>query len=177
LAFEYANPSDPSYYEPDPANPAFFHLHKKDTHADHLLHWKTNFPLGTDEIAVMDIKTGYSRISSTSSLSVEVLENDTPQSWAIRVSVANGGLQSEAEQFPFVAPTSGYQPSIVLNSNTPPPPTWNGDTFFRGGGIFVQTPEGYGRYEVRMMLRKRYVEIEGYFNPNPGSRNLEPASK
>lgn len=174
MAFEYANPSDDKYYEPDHTSPVLFHLHKKNLHADKLLHWQRDIPLGRNGKISVNLKNGQN-VGGSASLDVEVLDNSTSTTWAIQVGVKGGGLQIQAEQFPFVAPTSGYQPTVTFNSSTPTPPAWSGDTFFKGGAIYVQTGEGYGRYEVRVPLQEHYVEIEGYFNPDKTSQNLEPA--
>jgi carboxypeptidase family protein len=178
LSFEYANPSDPGYYAPDANNPVLFHLRQKGMNAATLLHWKRDVALNGQNQKALDLKTGQTTQGQSPSLFIEVLENNSKPgsfAWSARVSVVGGGgLQLATDQFAFLAPTSGYQPSVEVNMTTPKPPNWNAG---QGGVFYVQTPEGYGRYTVSMDLGVHWIEAEGFLNPTSGDRNLEPASQ
>ena len=178
VPFNYANPSDPSYIEPDANNPVVFHLRKKGLNGAQLLHWQRNVALNAQNKKALDLRTGQTTNGETLSLSVDVLENSGKFgafAWSARVSVTGGGsLQLTTDQFPFLAPASGYQPSVDVNMTTPKPPVWNQGA---GGEFYVQTPTGYGRYTISMAVGVNSMEVEGYFNPTPGDRNLEPATQ
>jgi len=177
VSFEYADPSNPTYYEPEATNPVLFHLRKKGMNAAHLLHWQRDVALNTQNQKALDLKTGQTTQGQSPSLFIEVQQNNGTMgsfTWSASVSVVGGGgVQLETDQFPFLAPTSGYQPSVEMDMTTPKPPYWNGG---QGGAFYVQTPEGYGRYTISMALGVPSMFMEGYFNPMPGDQNLEPAA-
>jgi hypothetical protein len=177
LSFEYADPSSPYFYEADLTHPAIFHLHSKGLNATPLLHWKRDVALNEQNQKSLDLKSGNTTEGGSSSLSIAVLNNSNTVgsfAWSAKISVIGGGLQIDTDQFPFIAPSTGYEPSVNVNMDTPKPPTWQG---YQGAAVYVQTSEGFGRYEIRMLLGQHSVEVEGFFNAMPGSRNLEPISK
>ncbi len=176
VSFEYATPASPMYYEPDSNHPVIFHLHTKGLNATRLLHWKRDVALNAKNQKALDLETGKTTEGQPHSLFIEVLTNNSrigSIAWSARVSVIDGSLQTYTEQFPFTAPDGGYQSIIDLNLDTPKPSDMEG---FQGAAFYVQTPKGYGRFEVRMLLGEHSIEVEGYFNPDPTSRSLEPAS-
>jgi hypothetical protein len=175
--FEYANPWSPNWYEPNSNNPVVFHLRKKGLNAANLLHWQRNVALNAQNQKALDLKTGQTANGETPSLSIDVLENSGKFgafAWSARVSVTGGGgVQLTTDQFAFVAPAGGYQQSVDVNMTSAKPPVWNGGA---GGAFYVQTPQGYGCYTISMAVGVNSMEVEGYFNPTAGDRNLEPAS-
>ncbi len=88
----------------------------------------------------------------------------------MRISVLNGGLQTSVEEFPFSAPTSAYQPSLLLDDRTPKPPMWS--DLYEGGEFYFQSGSNYGRIDVEMISGKDWVRIKSWVNPS-GSTNLE----
>ncbi|MGO8766906.1 MAG: hypothetical protein ACLQSR_17450 [Limisphaerales bacterium] len=95
--------------------------------------------------------------------------NKQPFDWKLQLTVrGSGGLIPTGEEFPFEAPQTGYQPSIVINM----PATnqdWIGELRTK---YYVQLPNGdYGRFDLYLLPRN------GVFIINPtGSQNLEPAN-
>jgi hypothetical protein len=103
---------------------------------------------------------------------------DTPKNWSqqhydwsVRLTIPNGGLIESTNYFDFVAPESGYQPSvdIIMSKDQP---GWS-DTV--GKWFFLKLPAGYVRMRIHIRAKTPlYVSLEYYFNPD-GSPNLEPA--
>jgi Carboxypeptidase regulatory-like domain len=177
LNFEYADPSSAYYYEADSSHPVIFHMRSVGLHAANLLHWKREVALDKKGQKALDLKTGNTTTGGPSSFVIEVIDNSSAIgafAWSAKISVPGGGLQVTTEQFPFLAPETGYEPSVVIGMATPKPPNWQD---YQGAEIYIDTPDGFGRYEVRMQLGQHFVEVEGFFNPVAGSRDLEPLSK
>lgn len=165
FSFEYANFSAADYHEPDETRPVLFVL-RKDREAE---------PLIVCQNQEAELAPGQSKafsIGPNASVLVERLPNvsETPEGWAARVSVPGGGLALATDEFPFEAPEDGYTASVEVTSKTPKPKVWTGDN---GTGFFVKTSHGFGRITVRNTPGMSWVYVSSYFNPKPGSRNLE----
>jgi hypothetical protein len=89
--------------------------------------------------------------------------------WHCRVSVPGGGLAKREGEFLFEAPPEGYQRQDDM---TPPDERWSAKA---ERSYFVKTAGGhFARVNLRMHTGgEHFVVIESYFNPQPGSRNLE----
>jgi len=175
--FEYANPSSPRYYVANAGQPVVFHLLAKGLHAASLIHWKRDLSVDEKGQASLDLQTGQTASENSESLSIAVSKSRSTAgafAWAATISVNGGEIQTHTDSFPFAAPSSGYMPNVEVNIQTAKPYEWQG---YQGAAVYVKTPKGVGRYEIRMLLGKRFLEVEGYFNPVPGSRDLEPATE
>jgi len=95
--------------------------------------------------------------------------------WKCLLTVPGGGLVERKDQFAFEAPLEGYQESVEL---TPSPEKW---TSYVERQYFVKLSDNrYARINFDMRTGgEHFFVIESYFNPTPGSRNLEfdPAKK
>lgn len=93
----------------------------------------------------------------------------TPYDWSVQLSVPNGGFAESTNQFDFVAPNVGYQPTIKINM-AKDQPGWS-DTVVKT--YFVKLASGYLRMGIRMRAKTPlYVSLDYYYNPD-GSCNLE----
>jgi hypothetical protein len=166
FSFEYAMFADESYHEPDPRKPVVFVL-RKNHDAEPLIVQKNQ----EAELAPGQSKS-FSIGSAGAVVVVERLPNtiEGPRGWTARVSVPSGGLMFAMDEFPFEAPEGGYMPSIELSNKIPKSPVWSDDN---GAAFFVKTSQGYGRITVRNTPGMAWVYVSSYFNPKPGSRNLE----
>ncbi len=162
--FEYASFSDEEFYQPNPATPVIFRLRKKQPAAP-LIYQKQELKISIGATSEVTLDTG-------TKLQIDLIAN--PRSgqglWSMRVSVLNGGLQPTAEEFPFSAPLYKYQASLVLDDNTPKPPTW--ESLYQGGSFYLKAGSNYGRIEVQMISGKDWMRIKSWINPS-GSQNLE----
>lgn len=165
FSFEYANFSDAKYHEPDRKKPVVFVL-RKNREAD---------PLIVRENQEAQIAPGQSKsfpIGPNATILVERLPNvtDDPHGWAARVSVKSGGLALATGEFPFEAPEDGYTDSVEITNKTPKPEIWMGDN---GTAFFVKTQQSFARVTVSNTPGMSWVYVSSFFNPKPGSRNLE----
>jgi hypothetical protein len=177
-AFEYANPSDAYWYEPDANNPVIFHLRKKGDGAilvskSFNVHVDANHPQTRVSLMQGSIKPdGVLMIASDTSKYVTSAEAFP---WTVTLSMAEGGLIETNEQFPFMAPTSGYNPTMTMDMTNLDRSVWRGQmtkTYY----FYLPSTNTYGRMTVNasssLPLGLSYV-----YNPSPGNRILEPASK
>jgi len=166
FSFEYAMFADPKYHEPDRAKPVVFVLRKnreaeplivRENQEAELMPGQTkSFSIGPNGAAVI-----IERLADASS---------GPDGWSARVSVPGGGVALATDEFPFEAPQEGYTSSLDITSTTEKPPVWQGDN---GAVLFLKSAVGYGRITVRNTPGMAWVYVTSYFNPKPGSRNLE----
>jgi hypothetical protein len=180
-SFEYGDPYN--HFAPDAANPVIFHLKKKGT-AEPLiritglgLRTMRDFLLTPDGRPVnISLKDGNSKPEGKGDLEVEFWASP-PQpgsrqfAWRCRISVPGGGILPTVEQFPFLAPESGY---LQADEYAPDPASnqWT-DRYERT--FFIRQGDGeYARVRVRVHASSNqpYFGIESYLNPS-GSRNLE----
>ena len=168
-SFEYAGFWEPTYHEPDPNNPVIFHMRKEGEPAP-LVSSKNKSVLtfGAPFPVPMPQTTG-----AASPIKVTVFESDgKARKWKAQVTVEGGGIVPALEEFPFEAPTDGYQNSIILDQDSPQPPGWQ--NIDEGGWFYIKTAQGYGLLELRQMKGKKTLHYRVLLNPT-GSTNLEPA--
>lgn len=165
-SFEYAMFAEPKYHQPDAANLIVFVL-RKDREAE---------PLIVRKNQEATLQPGQSKSfvigPNGATVVVERLPGGEANAlgWDARVTTPGGGVTLSTEEFPFEAPEGGYEEAIVITDKTPKPPAWVGDT---RASIYVKTPQGYARVVVHYIPNMDWVYVDSYFNPKPGSRNLE----
>ena len=172
-SFSYAGAD--SIYEPDPKNPTVFHLHKGGEKVP-LIKKELNVRIKLGDIVVVDLLNGTTN-SPTGQLRIELLENDPGGRNAfgakclMRLSVAGGGIQTNAEEFPFIAPESGYESSVEIGTEFGKSrPGW-GTTTARA--VFLKMQGLYARAQVELNPGGSQFLVDYYVNP-AGSRDLEP---
>ncbi|PWU15467.1 MAG: hypothetical protein C5B50_15315 [Verrucomicrobia bacterium] len=91
--------------------------------------------------------------------------------WRCRLTVPGGGLQEITEEFPFLAPETGYQMSTEINMRASLGNEWR-DKAARS--YFLKLGNGdYARIEFEMIpYGEHFALLQSYLNPS-GSRNLE----
>jgi len=171
--FDYAGGNN--IFNPDRNNPVVFRLHKGGEKVA-LIKKEFEVHIKVGEAVTIDLLTGKTN-SPNSQLQVELLENEPFRrkikgTWSMRVSAIDGGIQFQTEEFPFLAPESGYRPSIDLGPDSEKPPTWKGSGYY-GGAFYLQTHNGYANVKIQAIPGNSYFRLSYYLNPS-GSRNLEP---
>ncbi len=164
FSFEYARFSDSTYHVPDASRPVIFILHKK----------RTAEPLVVRENQEREVAAGGTGTFPIAK-GVELVVKRPPSAgtrddWNAQISIEEGELALALEEFPILAPETGYRPSWEINKDTPKPPVWHGDN---GTAFYFKTAKGFGRIVVRNTPGMNWVYVSSYFNPNPGSRILE----
>jgi len=176
LAFEYANPAESDYYEPDRSQPVMFHLRKKGMGAQ-LVNKNIDLILDVDHPANnVNLMTGL--IKSDGTFTVRANKPDYRQargrfSWSISLNLTEGGLVETTDPFPFQAPDGGYNSSAIMDMLDTDSPAWSNSqtkTYY----FNLPSSNTYGRMKVDTLGASRHVIIEYSYNPTPGQRNLEP---
>ena len=174
-AFNYAGRNESIV--PDQANPVVFRMRKKGV-TEPLIRFRKPFDVPKDGSPIwVDLATGNLATSSHTGFQVECWTRDAGKKpgehfdWKCRVSVVGGGIQRSIDQFPFLAPTSGYLTTDEIDMTVKPDQPWQQDVERR---YFIQTLDGkFGRMTFKMIAHgEHFCLIESYFNPS-GSRNLE----
>lgn len=179
--FHYALSSD--IFSPDPQNPVVFKLHKKGN-GESLI--TSSFPVGVGAIAQLhhdgtpvelDLFKGAEVPAGGGQLKLEFWRAITNRNanifdWKCQLTVPGGGLVETLEEFAFLAPESGYQPSIVIDM----PATnqvWQGEIRSK---YYMQLPDGKcGRIDFYFSPFNGVFTVQSAINPT-GSRNLEPSN-
>ena len=171
--FEYAGGDD--IYEPDPKTPTVFHLHKGGEKTP-LIKKELNVRIKLGETVVVDLLKGTTN-SANGQLRIELLENDHGGRNAfgakcrMRLSVANGSIQTNAEEFPFMAPETGYESSIEIGTEFGKSrPGWGTIT---ARAVFLKMTGLYVRAQFELFPGGSFVLVDYYVNP-ASSRDLEP---
>lgn len=91
--------------------------------------------------------------------------------WRCKISVPGGGLIERNDNFDFIAPAEGYEPTVEISMNQA------ADRWQKGfdGQYFVKLRNGtFARMSLRLTTGgDHFFMIESFLNPTPGSRNLE----
>ena len=98
-----------------------------------------------------------------------------PFPWTVTLSMNEGGLIETTNQFPFLAPESGYIATITMNMTNLDQNVWRGSmtkTYY----FYLPSSNTYGRMTVEGSASLP-VELNYSYNPTPGSRMLESLSK
>ncbi|HTV43458.1 MAG TPA: carboxypeptidase-like regulatory domain-containing protein [Candidatus Sulfotelmatobacter sp.] len=92
-----------------------------------------------------------------------------PFDWNVKFSAIGGGFVEYTNQFDFIAPDSGYQPSVEFSF----PKDASDWTDIITKSYFVELPSGYARLNVYIAARSPlFFSVQYDYNPD-GSRNLE----
>jgi hypothetical protein len=176
-SFEYAVPPT---FKPDPNNPVVFHLRKKGVGANLILsqNGMSTFlrilPPTNGTPVFLDFFN--QKVGENGQLKIEgwkeLKDHKTAQNnWGFRLTVPDGGLIENTDEFPFEAPAEGYQ-SVWEWHFTDGAPDWQGGInkkFY----IEFGNPPRYGRITVQTGAFRPAVDLEYAINPT-GSWNLEP---
>jgi hypothetical protein len=173
------------HFLPDPANPIVFHLRKKGR-GEQLIHiagiglrTMRDFLLSGDGKATeVLLRDGRLAPEGQGDLRVEFWAGQPIEgapwriTWRCRVRVPGGGLIQTEEEFPFLAPQTGYAESDEWAIDTT---NWTEQV---NKQYYVKLRDGrFGRVKLRIIgvPSRAYFRMESFLNPS-GSRNLEPAN-
>jgi hypothetical protein len=177
-SFEYANPAN-GLFIPDPTRPVIFHLRKKGHEVDLVTSaygMRYNFPVhipidGTPvKIDLMQRKAGDEGQLQLSEIKPDHADWQQATNWAFEIEIPSGGLVGENDEFPFEAPTIGYQPVVECQFRKDVNWTWNLKTNFY---IKFSNPPLYGHLQIQTGISYGGAFLTYAINPT-GSRNLEP---
>jgi hypothetical protein len=177
-SFEFSNPGEDIYYEPDPNNPILFHLRKKGEGAT-LVKKSIKVVLpGEGSSAKVDLTTG--KVSSGGQLQVQAWKPWPPRpmsphyDWKVTLTIQSGGFVEAHEEFAFEAPETVYNESFEVNMPATAGDAWRVSAEKTLYFVYGE-PKKYGRLNFHTDGNSRYVFLDYVLNPS-GSRNLEDAS-
>ena len=115
--FEYANPFD-GLFRPNPNQPVIFHLRKKGEGAK-LIHGLKLFGSKIDgSLSYCDLVESKNGHVPSGDLTVQFTRSGKSANkkfdWTFKLGVLNGGLIESTDEFMFLAPEDGYQPTFVI---------------------------------------------------------------
>lgn len=180
--FEFANPAEDIFYEPDSNNPVTFVMRKKGETQPLVVESIELNMRGQGSTQTVDLLTG--KVAQTGgqlqvtvwkpTITAEQIRTAKvfPYDWRIQVKLDDGGLAEHKDIFAFEAPESGYLPDFDVKlrptNGASADVTVNKQFYFYFG-----EPRRYGRLQLRTDGDRPYVFVDYWFNPAPGSRNLE----
>jgi hypothetical protein len=177
-AFEFGNPGESNYYEPDAQKPVLFTLRKKGQGAQ-LIKKSIEVVLPGDGSGEnVDLAAG--KVSMNGQLEVRAWKPWPPRpmspryDWKVSFTIADGGFVEAPEEFAVEAPETVYNPSLEFNMPSSAGDVWKVTVERRLYFTYGQ-PKKYGRLDFRTDGNSRYIFINYVLNPS-GSRNLEEAS-
>lgn len=176
--FEFADPAEPNFYEPDPENPVLFPLRKKGEGAQ-LVKKTVEVALpGDGKGTNIDLISG--KISPNGELQIQAWKPWPPRplsphyDWKVLFTISDGGFIEAPTEFAFEAPETVYSQPFEANMPASARDAWRVSAEKTLYFAFGQ-PRKYGRLHFRTDGASRYVFIDYVLNPS-GSRNLEDAS-
>jgi len=96
--------------------------------------------------------------------------DDQIYDWSFRVTVPGGGLLLSTNEFDFLAPERGYEPSGLVEMKSSLGDDWQSRMKRE---YFVKLPDGnYAHVILDLMSHNGSLKVQAFINPS-GSRNLE----
>ncbi len=165
-------------FTPDSRTPVVFTIKKKGNPAKSLVSTKENYRIPSDGTPVsVNLANGEKTTGLKGNLVVQCWTNNQGKrtgdkyDWRCKLSVPGGGIVEMNDEFPFLAPDSGYKPTLEINM--PADSTnWNSQADIK---FYYRLLDGrYGRIKFSMIAGgQHFCTIDSVLNPS-GSRNLEP---
>jgi hypothetical protein len=164
-------------FSPDPLKPVIFLLRKKGQSVELITSQNGIRP----SLAIRIPKDGtpvrvdffQKQVSATGQL--EISQNKPPwqgaTNWSFSLSIPDGGLIENQDEFQFQAPDTGYQPTVKYNF-AKAEPDWTTHVSKQFYIVFDQ-PRKYGWLRFESDISQETVFVTYAINPT-GSRNLEP---
>jgi hypothetical protein len=180
ISFEYFDRTERDFHQPSKANPVVFRLRKQGVGAELIT---SAYGVSPDlyvkaprngEIVWVDLLAR--KVGSAGQLEISHVKPDLEHwreatEWSFRLSLPDGGLVEQNDDFPFEAPEEGYEPVVEFQFHREDA-NWT-TILQKRYYIAFGRPRRYGRLEVETAL-ERGIRIQYAINPT-GSRNLEPA--
>lgn len=167
-------------FVPDKAKPIIFRLKKKGVAEPLFAVGKFYSASMSGKPLGIDLKTGQIAPKDHGDIIVEYVKQRSHNpannlyDWTLKVTVPNGGLIVTPDEYGFIAPPSGYQPSDLVDMKASAGNNWQGNLERR---YFFKLPDGtFARATFDFMSHNGGLKLEAFLNPT-GSRNLEFDSK
>jgi hypothetical protein len=175
LSFEFANPFEEIYYQPNAAEPVLFHLRKQIPAANLVVKSVEIVLPGDGTSTKVRLETGQMQMGGE--LQVQALKPwpprpmSPPYAWKVIFTIKGGGFVEAPDEFAFEAPDTAYSEPYTIDMSTRLGSAWKVSAektlYFAYG-----EPRRYGRLTLRTDGNSRYIFVNYVINPS-GSRNLE----
>jgi hypothetical protein len=174
--FDFGVDNGRGVYQPNAASPSVFHLRKAGNPVQlDILRGQSKVPRDGSPLAI--------GLSKTDNLALHVrcrtLEDATqppnaPYDWHCEIILEGGGIQEAQDEHSFIAPSEGYAPLAVIDMpKTLDRKQWQSRANKNYWLHFSDNT--FGRITFMMNARgDHFAEINGFRNPRPNDRNLEP---
>jgi hypothetical protein len=178
--FVYLAPPASEPFHPDAGNPVVFRLRKKGPGVN-LITSNYGVHRDLDVSAPLDgtpvrVDLLNRQVAQNGQIEISQVKPDPKNwkeatEWKLQITIPDGGFVSQADEFPFEAPDTGYQSTIQFDFK-------QGDsdwTTSLSTNFYIEfgNPPVYGRLTVEDGLTYGPVTLNYAINPD-GSRNLEP---
>ncbi len=157
--------------------PVVFHLRKKSQGVE-LVTSENGMQLKVDARIPKDstpVKIDFFQKRPSSSGQLEISQIKPPfqtaTNWSFSLSIPDGGLVENQDEFQFAAPESGYQPTVEYNF-TKGGTNWTTQVSKQFYIVFGQ-PRKYGWLRIESNLSQETIFLTYAINPD-GTQNLEP---
>lgn len=172
--FDYGNPFEPVFHEPDASRPVVFVVRKQGI-AEPMVHRYCHFQVSRHGQATR-VNVLQGKVSPEGPLEVRRWRSgETTQKrdfdWRASLYIGDGGFVETDDEFPFTAPEQGYKKELEVNMSTSNGKEWRFSWESRCYAKFGQPPT-YCFLRVHLYGGSKDVYVECYVNPS-GSRNLE----
>jgi len=176
--FKYGPFGNPDF-SPDPQNPVIFRLRKKGQGVE-LITSENGIRTSLAVRVPKDntpVRVDFFQKKASASGQLEVSQDKPPwreaSEWSFRMSIQDGGLVENQDEFQFQAPDANYQPTAECHF-TKGDANWTTQVVKNYYIMFGQ-PRKYGWLRIESNLAQETIFLTYAINPT-GSRNLEPAN-
>ena len=166
-------------FSPDPLNPVIFHLRKKGQGvelitSDNGMRRSVSVRIPKDNTPV---RVDFFQKQASATGQLEISQNKPPwqgaTNWSFSLSIQDGGLIENQDEFQFAALETGYQPTVGYDF-TKGETNWTTHAIKQFYIAFGQ-PRKYGWLRIESDIAQETIYLTYAINPT-GSRNLEPAN-
>lgn len=176
-SFNYGPLRGPSF-PADSLNPVIFHLKRKGQGVALItsqrgVHLKVDVDVPRDNVPVW-VDFFQKQAGATGQLEISQIKPpwQTATNWSYSLSIPDGGLIENQDEYQFVAPTAGYQSTVEYDFSKDET-NWTTQVTKQFYIAFGE-PRKYGWLRVESNLAQETVFLTYAINPS-GSQNLEPA--
>ncbi len=173
--FDFGADSGRGIYPPDPSAPSIFHLRKAENPVSlERLAAQPKVPRDGSRITVSLSNTNNCALQISCLTTEDNRVPNAPYDWRCEVSVSGGTIQEVTDDQIHIAPQGEYAVSAVIDMpKTLDPRLWQSDS---SRNYWLRFDDNtFGRIRFRMIAGgDHFAVIEGFRNPTPNERNLEP---
>lgn len=176
--FDFGIDNGKGIHHSDTSFPAVFHLRRarNAVSLDRLVA-NPKIPRDGTPININISKTSSALLQVSCQTEENIQAPNAPYTWKCVVIVSGGGIQEAKNESDFTAPKSGYASSFVIDMpKNLDPKSWSSRANKK---LWLRFADGtYAKLNFMMNARgDHFAVLDGYRNPTPDDRNLEPTTE